>query len=297
MKEFTINSQNENINQDQERVHRILSTVHNVPTMPQIILKVSSLIDDPKTNASILGKMISNDQGLVAKILTIANSPLHGIPRRVATIDFAIVVLGFNQVKNIVVALSMMETLKVVGDRKFDQAKYWIHSILTAAAAKRIADDLGYQTSGEVFTAGLLHDLGIPIIYKFFNKEYKEIVNAVNSKDITYLEAEEQFLGITHQEVGRYLVDRWNLPLSIADVISYHHKPSLAENNRELTALVHLADHMTKQLMIGDFSWDSTSSIDPEVIEILRLGDEEYLENFIYSYKELFVDQIEAIKI
>lgn len=291
------NSETKNINDNNKRVERILSSVYNVPTVPQIILKVSNLIDDPKTSASILGKMISNDQGLVTKILTIANSPLHGIPRRVATIDFAIVVLGFNQVKNIVLALSMMETLKVVGDRKFDQKKYWEHSILTAAAAKRIADDLGYQTSGEVFTAGLLHDLGIPIIYKFFNSEYKSIVDSVGKHELSYLEAEEQHLGLTHQEVGRHLADRWNLPLSIADVISFHHKPSLAEKNKELIALVHLADNMTKQLMIGDFCWDSSSALDPEVIDILRLGDEEYLENFIYSYKELFEEQLEAIKL
>lgn len=287
----------ENINHDQKRVQRILSSVYNVPTMPQIILEVSKLIDNPKTSASILGRIISNDQGLVTKILTIANSPLHGIPRRVSTIDFAIVVLGFNQVKNIVIALSMMETLKVLGNKRFDQKKYWLHSILTAAAAKKIADDLGYQTSGEVFTAGLLHDLGIPIIYKYFNKEYKEIVTSVNKTDITYLEAEEKFLGITHQEIGRYLVDRWNLPVSIADVISFHHKPSLAENNKELIALVHLADYMTKKLLIGEFNWDENNSLDPEVIEILRLGDEEYLENFIYSYKDSFKDQLEAINI
>ncbi len=291
------NQETENSKQIDSRIQRILSSVYSVPTVPEIIMQVSTLIDNPKTSASILGKMISNDQGLVTKILTIANSPLHGIPRRVATIDFAIVVLGFNQVKNIVVALSMMETLKVVGNRKFDQKKYWIHSILTAAAAKRIADDLGYQTSGEVFTAGLLHDLGIPIIYKFFNEEYKEIVNAVGNNDMTFLEAEEKYLGVTHQEIGKYLVDKWNLPLSIADVLLYHHKPSLADKNRELIALVHLADNMTRKLMIGDFNWDQSSELDPQIIEILRLGDEEYLENFIYSYKELFQDQLQAINI
>jgi len=291
------NFETENINEEQERVYRILSTVYNVPTVPQIISDVTNLIEDPKTSASILGRMISNDQGLVTKILTVANSPLHGIPRRVSTIDFAIVVLGFNQVKNIVIALSMMDALKVIGDRKFEQKKYWLHSILTAAAAKRIADDLGYQASGEVFTAGLLHDLGIPIIYKFFNKEYKKIINSVNQEKMTFIEAEEKHLGLTHQEVGRYLVDKWNLPIAIADVISYHHKPSEAKNNRELTALIHLADFMTKQLMIGNFSWDDTTTLDPNIIEILRLGDEEYLENFIYSYKELFENQIEVIKL
>lgn len=291
------NSATENIEGKQERVYRILSTVYNVPSIPQVIMEVSSIIDDPKTSANILGRMISHDQGLVTKILTVANSPLHGIPRRVSTIDFAIVVLGFNQVKNIVLALSMMDSLKITGDSKFDQKQYWLHSILTAAASKKIADDLGYQASGEVFTAGLLHDLGIAIINKFFTKEFKEILESVKKQNLTYLEAEELHLGITHQEIGRYLVDRWNLPVAIADVINFHHKPSLAENNKELTALVHLADYMTKQLMIGDFSWDNTTTLDPAIIEILRLGDSEYLENFIFSYKELFQDQIDSINL
>ncbi|MCB0742684.1 MAG: HDOD domain-containing protein [Ignavibacteriales bacterium] len=275
----------------------MLSSVYNVPSIPQVVMEVNNIIDDPKTSASILGRMISTDQGLVTKILTVANSPLHGIPRRVATIDFAIVVLGFNQVKNIVLALSMMESLKIIGDTKFDQKKYWLHSILTAAAAKKIADDLGYQASGEVFTAGLLHDLGIPIIYKFFNNEYKQIISSVSKEKISFLEAEEKFLGLTHQEVGKFLIDRWNLPIAIADVINFHHKPSEAENNRELTALVHLADFMTTRLMIGDFNWDSSSVLDPEIIEILRLGDTEYLENFIFSYRELFQEQIELINL
>lgn len=291
------NPQAENINKQEERVYKILSSVYNVPSIPQVVMEVNNIIDDPKTSASILGRMISTDQGLVTKILTVANSPLHGIPRRVATIDFAIVVLGFNQVKNIVLALSMMESLKIIGDTKFDQKKYWLHSILTAAAAKKIADDLGYQASGEVFTAGLLHDLGIPIIYKFFNNEYKQIISSVSKEKISFLEAEEKYLGLTHQEVGKYLIDRWNLPIAIADVINFHHKPSEAENNRELTALVHLADFMTTRLMIGDFNWDSSSVLDPEIIEILRLGDTEYLENFIFSYRELFQEQIELINL
>ncbi len=163
--------------------------------------------------------------------------------------------------------------------------------------SKRIADDLGYQASGEVFTAGLLHDLGIPIIYKFFNKEFKQIVKSVNEENLTFLEAEEKYLGVTHQDVGRFLVDKWNLPNAIADVISFHHKPSEAENNKELVTLIHLADFMTKQLMIGNFSWDDTNTLDPNTIEILRLGDEEYLENFIYSYKELFENQLEVINL
>jgi len=286
-----------NTTQNNERVYNILSSVNNIPSLPYIIQEVSMLIGDPRTSASILGKIISKDQGLVTKILTVANSPLYGIPRRVSTIDFAIVVLGFNQIKNIVIALSMLETLKKIGDRKFQQKKYWMHSLLTASAAQRIADDLGYQTSGEAFTAGLLHDLGIPIIYKLFNDEFKKITEGVKEEKLSYLESEKKYLGMTHQEVGRFLLDKWNLPLSIAEVISHHHQPAFSEEHSELTALIHLADYMTKKLMIGNFSWDSTTELDLEIIDILQLGDEEYLENFIISYKELFEEQIKSFRI
>ncbi len=292
-----MNNNSQNIIDKTERIYNILATVNNIPSVPHIIHEVSHLIGDPKTSASILGKIISKDQGLVTKILTVANSPLYGIPRRVSTIDFAIVVLGFEQIKNIVIALSMMETLKTMGDRKFQQKKYWLHSIITAIAAQRIADDLGYQTSGEAFTAGLLHDLGILVIYKVFNKEYKQIIDSIKSEGIPFLEAEEKYLGVTHQEVGGFLIDKWNLPFTITEVIYNHHKPSFAQENTELASLIHLADYMTQKLLVGNFSWDSSAKLDLNIIDILRLGDEEYLENFIFSYKDLFEGQLNSIRI
>lgn len=292
-----MNNNSKNIIEENERIYSILSTVNNIPSVPYIIHEVSNLIGDPKTSASILGKIISKDQGLVTKILTVANSPLYGIPRRVSTIDFAIVVLGFEQIKNIVIALSMMETLKTMGDRKFQQKKYWMHSIITAIAAQRIADDLGYQTSGEAFTAGLLHDLGILVIYKVFNKEYKQIIDSTKNEGISFLEAEEKYLGVTHQEVGGFLIDKWNLPFTITEVIYNHHNPSFAKENTELASLIHLADYMTQKLLVGNFTWDSSAKLDLNIIDILRLGDEEYLENFIFSYKDLFEGQLNSIRI
>ena len=130
--------------QNKKKVNRVLSSVYNLPSVPTLIFDVTKIIEDPKSSAAQLGQLISKDQGLVTKILSVANSPLYGIPRRVSTIEFAIVILGFNHIKNIVIALSMMEAFKNIGDTKFDQKSYWEHSLLTATAAKRIADDLGF---------------------------------------------------------------------------------------------------------------------------------------------------------
>lgn len=286
---------NSNTDTKKEHVIKVLSAVNSLPSVPFVIYEVTKVIEDPLASATQLGDIISKDQGLVTKVLSVANSPLYGIPRRVATIDFAIVILGFNHIKNIVIALSMMETVKKIGDKNFDQKKYWMHSIMTASTAKRLADDLGYHASGEAFTAGLLHDLGLPIINKCFNKEYVQILETQQSGEASFETAESELLGMTHGEVGKFLIDKWNLPLDISDVVHHHHKPSLAENNKQLVALVHFADYIVENLMEDNFEWDADFVLDESIIEILSLGDREYLDHLVQGYKELFESQINTI--
>lgn len=275
--------------------NKLLSGIRNLPPVPFLMLEVSKMLENPRIGASDLSKVISKDQAMVAKILTVANSPLYGLPRRVSTLEFAIVILGFDQIKNIIVAFSMMDAFRTIDERNWNKRAYWFHSIMTAVAAKRIADDLGYRRSGEAFTVGLLHDLGITVIHKYFNNKFHEIVALVESQKMSYLSAEEKVMKLSHQEIGKFLIEKWNLPDSIGDGILYHHTPSLAADNRELAAIVHLADCMTQRFLIGDFDWDENLMLDIGVINILNLGDLQYLENFIDSYKELFQAQFDSL--
>ncbi len=281
-----------NIQKRKERAGRILSSITNLPSIPIVVYEVTKIINDPSSSATQLSKVISKDQGLVAKVLSVANSPLYGIPRRVSTIEFAIVILGFNHIKNIVIALSMMDSLKTIGDKRFDSKQYWTHSIMVATAAKRIADDLGFSTSGEAFTAGLLHDLGLPVINKYFTKEFKSIIENVEKDGMSLRGAELRAMGVTHSEIGKILMEKWNLPEQLSDVVLYHHNPIDAPENKELTAIVHLADYMTYKLEIADFLWDSNKAIDTGIIDILQLGDLDYLTGFIEGYRSLFEEQV-----
>ncbi len=265
--------------------------------MPIVMVEVSKLLSNPLTSANDLGKTISKDQGLTAKILTVANSPLYGIPRRVSTIEFAIVILGFDHIKNIVMALSMIEAFKKGGGKNWDNSSYWVHSLMTASAAKRIADELGYQKSGEVFTAGLLHDLGISIIHRYFNNEFDQINNLVDSQQMRYLKAEEQILGLTHQTIGQLLANRWNLPEVLGSTIAFHHRPSEAEENKIAAAIIHLADYMTQKLNIGSFYWDDNMEFDENIIQILKFKNESDLNGFIDKHEDLFKSQLEAVTI
>lgn len=272
-----------------------LQSIRNLPSVPLIVFEVARLLDDPMTSASELGKIIGNDQGLVAKVLTVANSPLYGIPRRVSTIEFAIVILGFDHIKNIVTALSMFESFKSKNDNNWNKRSYWLHSIVTATAAKRISDELGYPRSGEAFTAALLHDLGIAVIQRYFNDEFTKICALSNEQEFRHLNAEQSIMGITHQEIGQFLTDKWNLPAVLGETILHHHFPSRAENNKELTAIVHLADYMTHRFKIDNFGWDNNYQLDDEIINILNLGDLSYFNKFVDSYEKLFRNQIDSL--
>ncbi|MDP4172794.1 MAG: HDOD domain-containing protein [Bacteroidota bacterium] len=280
-----------------DRGKLILSQVYNLPSIPLVMMEVTRLLGNPMTSAAELGRVISKDQALVTKILTVANSPLYGLPRRVSTIDFAIIILGFEHIKNIVIALSMMEAFKNKSDKNLDQKKYWVHSILTAGAAKRLADDLGYHFTGEAFTAGLLHDLGIPVIHKYFTADFLKICELAEAKSLSYSEAQDEILGIRHEEIGNQLAQRWNLPLTLSDSILNHHKPSGSEQNKILASIVHLADYMTTKLEIGNFSWDDDYSLDLGILNTLKFNDESHLERFINGYKDLFLEQVNSIKI
>jgi len=281
-----------------ERIRKQITNIGTLPSIPQIITEVSVLLDNDRTSAADLCKVISQDQGIVTKILAVANSPLYGLPRRVSTIEFAVVIIGFEHIKNILVALSLVEAFKSRTTPNWNQSGYWTHSLLTATAAKRIADDLRYPKSGEVFTAGLLHDLGLIVLQRYLNSEFKIILKKVHEEQFSFLSAEEFVLNFTHQDIAEFLLEKWNFPPYISEAVLFHHTPSLSSDKaRMLASLIHLADYMTQRLNVGSFDWDNEYVFDENVIDILGFGNQEYLEKFISSYESLFKSHLESINL
>jgi putative nucleotidyltransferase with HDIG domain len=272
-----------------------LSSVQSIPALPMVMIEVSKLLDNPSSSATELAHVITKDQGISAKILAVANSPLFGLPRKVSTIEFAILVLGFKHIQEIILALTLLESLKESDSESWDNQSYWLHCLMTATAAQRIANDFGYIKTGEAFTAGLLHDLGISIIHRYFKKQYLEIVRESEFNNEPFIIAEQKILGITHQEIGYYFLERWKLPEKLGYSILHHHNPINSEN-KVLSSIIHLADYMTEYLNIGSFLWDKNMALDPEMLHVLKLGDETRLADYIESYRDLFIDQVETLK-
>ena len=289
-----MHNMNDKVPKENRRKNYLLS-IRNLPSIPTITKNVLDLLDDPMTHTSDISNLINKDQALVARVLTVANSPLYGLPRKVPSIEFAILILGFNQIRQIVLALSMFDTFKNEDSEYWDRREFWEHSFMTAMAAKSIADDLGYVNTSEAFTAGLLHDLGIVVTQKYFNKDFLQICDAVTKKSVEYGFAERHIMDLTHQEIGKILCDRWHLPANLGEAIYFHETPSENPDNIMLSAIVHLADYTTNFLDCGAFRWDLNLKLDEKAIEILGLGNRDYVDSFVQSYKEHLESQLESL--
>ncbi|MCB0751766.1 MAG: HDOD domain-containing protein, partial [Ignavibacteriae bacterium] len=196
-------------------------------------------------------------------------------------------------IKNIVVALTMVDSFRNKSDKYLDQKEFWMHSMLTGTACKRVAEDLGFRIGSEAFVAGLLHDLGMPVMHKFFRNEFEAIVDDFNN-NTPLLEAEINHLGLSHQEIGNFLANKWQLPEHLSNSIMFHHKPSANPEKDVLTSIVHLADYMTQKLEIGNFYLDNNYELDQSVLGTLGISSEDELDSFIESYRELFTTEINS---
>ncbi len=278
-----------------ETIKEKVQTIIQLPALPTIAMEIVDLVDNPKTSASKLGKLISTDQALTAKVLKIANSPFYGFPRKISTIDFAIIVLGYDALKEIVISISLVSSLQKKGDAMFDAKGFWDHAIMSGVLARRLARDLGYRVSGEVFVGGLLHDMGVSVLHRYFKSEHKRIMEIVRETDLTALEAEESVLGVTHAEVGGWLAERWNLPSHLVEAISMHHTPGRAENNKELVALIHCADVFAGRMAAQTVEFDKGIDFDQEALNRLQLTDAAALQDYMENYRELVKGDLEAV--
>lgn len=270
-----------------------VQTIIQLPALPEIAREVVEMVENPKTSASKLGRVISADQGLTTKVLKIANSAFYGFPKKIATVDFAIIVLGFDALREIVISISLVSALQKKNETAFNTQAYWDHSIYSGVIARRLARDLGYRVSGEVFVGALLHDMGISVLHQHFAKEYKAISEKVTEGSMTWLEAEESLLGVTHAEIGAWLAERWNFPPSLVEAIRTHHRPLEAQENPDLVSIIHCADVLANRLVESPMTFDAGIDFIPDVLSRLSLDDPGMLQEYITSYAKIIQDDIQ----
>ena len=272
-----------------------LAEIKNLPAIPSIMMEVSNLLNDQTSNTAYIARSIEKDQALTLKTLSMANSSYYGLQRKISTMDIAVKILGFEHMKDIVMRLTVLEAFTTTPSKHWDRQAYLLHSLITANIAKKIAMELKYPRPGEAFTAGLLHDFGIMVIKRYFPEEFEYICDTVESRAVTYLDAELKVIGMTHQKVGEFLSDKWALPEALSSSILYHHQP-LKSINPKLASMVHIADYMTQKFQIANIEWDKDLKLDGNIFSTLKFNSNEELEKFIDGFEEIIKKQYESVK-
>ncbi len=228
-----------------------LDAIEDLPTIPHTMQAVLSSLDSAASSADKLEEIIREDPVLTAKVLKIANSAAYGAGTEISSLSRAIVVIGFDEVRNIVIGLSLSGIFcDDLGFEEFDAVDIWLHSIGVATCAKMIGQEVDGLDPEEMFTVGMLHDLGRILFCLYFPDELRDLIATIQDDDASLTEAEDQY-GLAHTEIGAYLAYRWQLGTFMVNVIRFHHHPHKAGDHAKAAAAINLADAITVQLQIG----------------------------------------------
>ncbi len=225
-------------------LRNISNKIKELPTLPEVVTKITKLTSDPFSNVKDIVELISKDQSLTLKVLKMSNSAFYGLARKVLTAEHAVKVLGFKVLRSIVLSASASAFFKNKRkeNEKFDH-ELWYHSLMTAVAARQLADMSKYRSlADECYIAGLIHDLGKKVINDYFQMFYQRLEKLLEDKEVNPLSVENQALGFDHTDVGSRVAKAWLLPDSLVEAIEFHHFPKMSVNHRTYTFIIYTAN-------------------------------------------------------
>jgi len=224
------------------RILDVLSRAQDILTLPTIVQEVVEITHNKRASAKALTKIIENDPALPSKILSVANSPYYGFIKKVSTVAHAVVVLGFREIQNIALGMSVG---KMFGRRGTEfTEKLWSHSFSAGVATRMLASFFNLKLDGKYFVGGLLHDIGKIFLCQYVPDVFDYMLATLYDRDniLSYHALERDFCGITHAEIGGRLLNSWMFPQEITNAVASHHGPRGQGDDEEMVALVHLAD-------------------------------------------------------
>jgi HD-like signal output (HDOD) protein len=273
-------------------MREVISNIRALPPLPGSAVQIINLIADPKADVDKLAHIIELDPFLTAQIIRWASSSLYGYRGKVTSVREAIIrVLGFNFVLDLALGLAVLSPLKgpkegVIGTRMF-----WIHALastrLMAKLAEKLPADIGL-TSHEVFLAGLMHNIGFPLMGHQFPKEFRQLENMINANpSLSIFNLESFAFGVNHAQIGAWLMNAWSMPQLITDIVYHHHNPYYRGDNYQLNLLTYINDYLLGLIGIGDAANQTCSD---ELWAVLELNS-----TLGHEVLEALHDEIEAI--
>ncbi len=237
---------------DTKTFFKNLDGIKNLPTLPIIAMEVSKMLQD-NTSINTLSETIEKDHTIAARVLKLINSAFFGVRSQVDSISDAVVLLGYNSIRNLVVSVSVVKAfsgIKTLDD--FDITDFWKHSIAVAITSRHLSQLTHLDRPGTCFTGGLLHDIGKVVLAQFFRNIIFEILSLIRKENLSFHKAEKRISPVGHAEIGAYVAERWILPENLLEIIKYHHIINKSSLHIDLVMVIHVAN-----AIVNSFTSDS----------------------------------------
>jgi HD-like signal output (HDOD) protein/AmiR/NasT family two-component response regulator len=244
---------------DTRGVKEALAKIESLPSPPEQVQAIMELVRDESSSLKDIGRLIAGDMGMTSNILKLINSAFFGLPRRVSEITEAVVLLGMDIIKALVMTHYLFTTFEFKRMSSFSFELLWNHCLNTACMSRRITKSLTSDktTIDDSFISGVLHDVGKLVLGFAYTEEYKGIILEARQNNQCVWKIESARLGFSHAEIGAYLIGLWGLPTKVLKAVQFHHEPAnLTDPEDILTTAVHLADVMEHQLNVIHQNYD-----------------------------------------
>ncbi len=275
-------------------VDDIIQQIDKLPTINAFAFQVIHLCADKEIPVPRLVKVISADQSLTSQILKVANSSYFNYPRTIYSLDRAIVILGFNLLRDIAVSLAIYSVYKgFKANNYFDLRDLWKHSLISGFALKCLADYYDPENKDILYIGGLLHDIGKLTMIKTMNDDYSMLYEKGQQEGKRIVELEKKYFGFDHAEVGAKLLEAWAFPESIVSMVAAHHQPQVGlptDKYGPWNRLVYLGNLMAHLIKNRQKDLGSLLNLDPEFSKYFSFSNLEIAE-LIQNIEEELTDQ------
>jgi len=255
--------------------------IDSMPSLPITVSKITEITKDPKSTPSDLNRVIVLDPVLTAKVLKLVNSAYYGLSNDVTSIVKAIILLGLNTIKNLAVSTAILNTMKKTTASTLDMESFWRHCLAVGVTSRSIAAKIGVDPKlrEEFFIAGMLHDIGKIVLNDHFTTRYLESIQAADGKRVPLWQEEAASFGVDHTGIGKQIAEKWQLASALAEVISFHHRPTeSSQENRVLVTAVAAADGFCVENATGFAGCLVPDAITDESWAALGLGMEDLFD-------------------
>lgn len=259
----------------------LVRDVEQLVSLPDLFLRINEMIDSRRHSAIDIAHVISQDTNLSARLLKLVNSSFYGLRGRVDTISRAITIIGTSDLRNLAITTATAEVFTGIPPELVNMDQFWRNSVSTGVIAKELASCSHVLHPERLFVMGMLHDVGKLVIYQSLPELARDLHFVIDGDERLLLEAEQDILGFTHQNVGYELFKLWRLPTGICDTARYHHQPFDSSEFALEAAIIYLADQLVlvnngensldETLLESDHRiWSTTGLIEPDVHAVLE---------------------------